>query len=537
MYDLVISNAQIIDGSGRPAFHGALGIVGTRIVALSSADLSATATRNLDARGMAVTPGFIDAHTHDDLVVLRQATALPKIHQGITTLVIGNCGFGPAPTAPASVETLKSYSAAVLGADPEPWNWPTMGAFLQTLHTRPLGQHVRALLGHTALRVATMGFELRAASEQELRQQEALVAEAMQSGAAGLSLGLMYLPGLSAPLSELVRLARVTGQYGGVVTAHMRGEGETLLSSVTEMLRLAEEADVAVHISHLKITGSRNWGSIERALEKIAQARAHGLDITIDVYPYTAGSTTITQLLPPWILAGGLPALLERLRDPLQRQRVSQDLARGLPGWDNQAAANGWERIYLASLQQPANQPMAGLNLAEAAEQLGMSPEEAFFHLILTEEGQITIILFSMAESDVDSVVQSSFSMIGSDGLPATNGRPHPRLYGTFPRFLQRYVREQQSLTLEQAIHKVTAMPAARFQLTEQGEIAINKQADLVIFDPETICDLATYQQPQTYPQGIAAVIVAGQPVVLDGQDQGSTPGQLITSSMGTGRE
>lgn len=531
MYDLVIRDARVIDGTGRPAFSGNIGIIGKRIVAVSSTHLSDEACHIINASGMTVTPGFIDAHTHDDLVVLRKSTALPKIHQGITTLVIGNCGFGLAPVTPAYAETLKSYSAAVLGEDEQPWNWPTMGAFLQTLRATPLGQHARVLLGHTALRVATMGFEPRAATERELAEQVALTAEAMQSGAAGLSLGLMYVPGINTPTGELVHLARIVGQYGGVVTAHMRGEGDNLLTSIEEMLTLAEQAEVAVHISHLKVTGRKNWGTIQRALEYIWNARARGLDITVDVYPYTAGSTTITQLLPPWVLESGLPQMLERLRDPATRQRVSQDFANGIPGWENQVGASGWERIYIASLQQKSHQQLEGLNLAEAAEMLGMSPEEAFFHLILTEEGRVTIVLFSMDEHDVDLVVQSSFSMIGSDGLPIDSGRPHPRLYGTFPRFIQRYVRELKSLELEQAIHKVTAMPAARFGLVDQGQIAEGKLADLVVFDPDTVSDLATYSNPRVYPQGIAAVVVAGLPVVLDGQLQTHMPGQLIASN------
>ncbi len=532
MYDLVIRDARIIDGTGRPAFNGNIGIVSKRIVAVSSTPLSDEASHIINARGMAVTPGFIDAHTHDDLVVLRNSTALPEVHQGVTTLVIGNCGFGLAPMVPAYVETLKGYSAAVLGEDKQPWDWPTMGAFLQTLRAMPLGQNVRVLLGHTALRVATMGFEARAATEREIVEQEALTAEAMQSGAAGLSLGLMYIPGLATPTSELVRLARVVGQYGGVVTAHMRGEGDNLLTSIAEMLTIAEQAEVAVHISHLKVTGHKNWGTISRALEQIWEARTRGLDITVDVYPYAAGSTTITQLLPPWVLEGGLPQMLERLRDPAMRQRVSQDFAHGIPGWENQVGANGWEHIYIAGMQEGSHQHLEGLNLAEAAEALGMSPEETFFHLILAEGGRITIILFSMDERDVDMVVQSSFSMIGSDGLPVASKRPHPRLYGTFPRFIQRYVRELKSLKLEQAIHKVTAMPAARFDLTDRGKIAEGKLADLVVFDPDTVSDLATYSNPKVYPQGIAAVVVAGLPVVLDGQLQTHLPGQLIAPSV-----
>ncbi|HXR65722.1 MAG TPA: amidohydrolase family protein, partial [Ktedonobacteraceae bacterium] len=355
-----------------------------------------------------------------------------------------------------------------------------------------------------------------------------LVAEAMQVGAAGLSLGLMYVPGMYTPTAELVRLARVVGRYGGVVTAHMRGEGDQMLASLDEMLSLAQEAEVAVHISHLKVIGRRNWGSIDQALERIVNARARGLAVTVDMYPYTAGSTTMTQLLPPWLQEGGLDRMLSSLRDPALRRRVSQDFANGLPGWENQIDMLGWERIVLASVQGNANRSLEGLNMVEAAERLGLAPDEACMRLLLEEAGRITIVVFSMDERDVDQVVQSPFAMIGSDGLPLHSGRPHPRLYGTFPRYLQRYVRELKSLSLPAAIHKITALPAARFGMTERGLIAPEKIADLVIFDPELISERSTYNEPQVYPHGIAAVIVAGQPVVLHGQLQPVLPGHML---------
>lgn len=529
MYDLIIRATSIIDGTGSPAFEGDIGIVGECIVGLGTR-LEGEARSEIDARGWVVAPGFIDVHTHDDVVVVRRAVVPPKVYQGITTLVIGNCGFGMAPVVPAHGETMKMASAAVLGEDDQPWNWPTMGAFLETLRSMVLGQHVRVLLGHNTLRVAVMGFDLRAATRQELATQEALVAEAMQSGAAGMSLGLMYVPGMCAPPSELVRLARVVARYGGIVTSHMRGEGDHLLDSLDEMLTLAEQAEVAVHISHLKVTGRNNWGSISNALERIENGRARGLSITADVYPYTAGSTTITQLLPPWVLEGGIKHMLKRLRDPAIQDQIRRNFTNGIPGWENQVGALGWERVSLSSVQREEHRVLEGLNIVEAAEKLGLSPEETFFHLLLEEEGQITIIVFSMDERDVDAVVQAPFTMLGSDGLPILSGRPHPRLYGTFPRFIRRYVRELKSLKLEQAISKITAYPAERFGIVGRGRIAVGKVADLVIFDPARICDLSTYQNPRVYPDGIFAVIISGKPVVLRGQLQANLPGQLLAS-------
>jgi N-acyl-D-aspartate/D-glutamate deacylase len=530
MYDLVIRAARIIDGTGAPAFDGDVGIVGEQIVALS-AHLDGEAHQVIEAGGKVVAPGFIDAHTHDDLAVLRSAVVLPKVHQGATSLVIGNCGFGVAPIAPAHMTAMQRYAAPVLGEDDQSWDWPTMGSFLDTLRTLALGQHVRPLLGHTAVRVAVMGFAARPATEQEILAQEVLVAEAMQAGAAGLSLGLMYTPGIYTPTSELVRLARVVGRYGGVVAAHMRSEGDGLLNALDEMLALAEQAQVTVHISHLKVTGRKNWGSINKALERIVAARARGLAVTVDVYPYAAGSTTMTQLLPPWMLEGGIEQMLARLSDPAAQQRVRHDVANGLPDWENQVGALGWERIALSSVQHDTYRTFDGLNMVEAAERLGLSPEEACMHLLTASEGHITIILFSMDEQDVNLVIQASFAMIGSDGLPLRSGRPHPRLYGTFPRFIQRYVRELKLLTLEEAIWKITAFPAARFGLTRRGVLAAGMVADLVVFDAARIGDLATYREPQVYPEGILAVIVSGQPVILHGQLQPARPGRLLSQA------
>jgi N-acyl-D-aspartate/D-glutamate deacylase len=266
--------------------------------------------------------------------------------------------------------------------------------------------------------------------------------------------------------------------------------------------------------------GRKNWGTINQALDLIADARARGLDVTADMYPYTAGSTTITQLLPSWVFEGGTNRMLERLRDPAIQQRLRQDYQHNEPDW---------ERIFLSAVQQEQFKSLEGLNMLQAAEQLGKTPIDALFFLIIEEKGQISIITFTMDEHDVDLVAQSPFAMIGSDGLPILTGKPHPRLYGTFPRFIERYVRELGVLTLEEAIRRTSALPAQRFQLKDRGIITENKIADLVLFDPTTIHDKATYNEPRVYPDGIAAVIVAGQPLVVEQQLEQTFPGQLIS--------
>jgi N-acyl-D-amino-acid deacylase len=519
MYDLLIRQARVVDGTGVPAYVADVGIVGKRIVAIG-VQLSEGARSIIDANGQILAPGFVDAHTHDDLAVLRWSTVPPKIRQGITTVVIGNCGFGLAPMVPEYAGAMQEYAAAVLGKDDQSWPWRTMGAFLDTLRSTPMGQNVSALLAHGPLRVAVMGFEQRAATEQEIVTQEELVAEAMQAGAAGMSLGLVYVPGAYTPTSELVRLARVVGRYGGVIASHMRNEGDNCLEAINEMLAIAEQAQVALHLSHLKIIGQKNWGHINRALDLIVDARARGLDVTVDVYPYNAGSTTITQLLPAWALEGGTPSMLARLQDPATRRQIQRDLAQ---------KDIGWERIYISTVQQTQHKVLEGMNMLQVADLLAIPPDEALSQLVLEEKGQISIIMFSMDERDVDQVVQSPFAMIGSDGLPILSGRPHPRLYGTFPRFIERYVRELHTITLEEAIYKASTLPAQRFKLADRGLVAANKIADLVLFDSATIHDGATYHNPQVYPDGISTVIVSGQPVVLNKQLQPDLPGQVIS--------
>lgn len=525
-----------MDSTGGPTFNGDIGVVGNRIAAIG-ATLSEEGRLVIDAGGLVAAPGFVDAHTHDDLAALRRFTVLPKVSQGITSVVIGNCGFGMAPVVPERMQAVKDYAAPILGEDRQSWNWPTMSAFLQTLDDSPLGQNVAALLAHGPLRVAVMGFEQRPATKQEIAAQQALIEDAMQAGAAGMSLGLAYVPGGYTPTDELIKLAHVVGRYDGVIAAHMRSEGDDLLTSINELLTIARQGEVAMHISHLKITGRKNWGQIQSALDLINDARAQGLDVTVDVYPYSAGSTTITQLLPSWLKEGGVANMLEQLSDKQIQQRVSQDFAKGLPGWDNPVSANGWERLYISSLQLEKHKALEGMNIIQASEVLGRSPEETLFHLILEEKGQITMVMFTMDERDVDSVVQASFSMIGSDGIPILSGRPHPRLYGTFPRFIERYVRTLKSLSLEQAVYKAATFACERFKLPDRGLVAKGKIADLVIFDPATISDKATYDHPQVYPDGIKAVLVSGRPVVLEGQQQMYLPGQLIASKRATAEE
>lgn len=527
MYDLLIRDASIVDGTGNPAYRADIGVVGERIVEIR-AGLAGDAREIIDAGGRVMSPGFIDAHTHDDLALLRRGLVEAKMQQGVTTAVIGNCGFGLAPVSAAYSDAVRDYAAPVLGEDGEQWQWESTGAFFDALQARALGQHVCALVPHGVVRAAVMGFKAQVASEPEMAAQESLVREAMQAGAAGMSLGLAYVPGRYATTGELVRLGRIVGGYGGVVASHMRGEGDTCIDSIHEMLTLAEQAEVAVHISHLKLTGRKNWGQMQRVLDVIADARARGIDITVDVYPYAAGSTTITQVLPPWMMEGGIERMMERLRDGDMQRQMQQDIAKGLDGWENPLGSNGWERVYVATVGREQNKQYEGKNLVEIGEMMGMEVGDALARLMLDEEGRIAVLMFTMDERDVDQVVEAPFSMIGSDGLPVLSGRPHPRLYGTFPRFIKRYVRERKSMSLEEAVAKVTAMVARRFGLAERGVIAEGKAADLVIFDAGTISDRATFEVPQQYPEGIAAVVVAGQPVVLNGAVTANWSGKLL---------
>ena len=527
--DIKIEGGMVIDGTGTPAARADVGIVGDTITAMG--DLAREgAGRIIGAAGLAVTPGFIDIHSHSDWRLWANRRAESKIRQGVTTEVVGNCGFSPAPVSDEFREALRGFALYLPpGMD---FSWRSMGDYLRRYDEGGVAVNVVQLVGHGTLRLAAMGFARRAPSAREQATMERLAEESMAQGAAGLATGLIYAPGSYATTEEIVAVARRVAAHRGFYASHIRGEGATLLDAVGEAIRVGRDGGLPVQVSHIKAAGRPSWGRVKDALALIDAARAEGLDVTADVYPYTASSTTLRTLLPDWVLEGGIDAMLERLGDPAGRARIRSELT---GGGATLMRGLGWEDIMVAYC--PSRPEAEGRRLSDVAAASGQEPLDAFIELIVAEKGKGYMILFQLDEADLRRALVHPWVMIGSDGsaLAAHGelaaGKPHPRSYGTFPRVLARYVREQRVVTLEAAVRKMTALPAARLGLTDRGVLRVGAKADVVLLDSEGVADLATYEEPHRYARGIEGVLVNGRVVVDGGEHTGALPGRVLGRS------
>ncbi len=529
MLDLKIEGGTVIDGTGTVGWRADVGIRDDTIVAVG--DLSREpAGRQLRALGKAVTPGFIDVHSHSDWRLWGNRRAESKIRQGVTTEVVGNCGFSPAPASQEFLEDLRAFALYLpAGMD---FRWRSVGEYLRAFEGEGTALNVIHLVGHGTLRIAAMGFARRPPSARELSLMQHLLAEGMEAGAWGLSTGLIYAPGSFATTEEIVAVASAAARARGVYASHIRGEGATLLAAVSEAIRVGRENAMSVQISHIKASGRPNWGMVAHALGLVEAARAEGLDVMADVYPYTASSTTLRTLLPDWALEGGVAAMLARLHDPDARARIRQDIE-DPPGGQGIVARMGWENVMISSCAR--RKDAEGKRLSEIAAAQGIDPLDAAFALLRDEGGKAYMILFQLDEADVRRALGHPLVMIGSDGSALApygdmaDGKPHPRSYGTFPRVLGEYAREQRVLSLPQAVHKMTGLPARRFGLADRGVIRVGAKADLVVFDSGHVADQATYEDPHRYPVGIEHVLVNGRFVVRDGEHSGNLPGRVLT--------
>jgi N-acyl-D-amino-acid deacylase len=525
-YDLLIKHGTVIDGTGAPGVQADVGVSEGRISAMAP-HLEGSAVREIDVSGRVVAPGFIDVHTHSDFTLLSAPGADSKVRQGITTEVVGNCGFSPAPVRPQTLELLKEYTGFL---NPHlPWNWQSLGEFYQRVSARGCAMNIAPLVGHGAVRIAVMGFDNRAPSGTELLEMQRLVGEAMEDGAFGISSGLIYTPGCYGDTAELVALSVVVRDGGGIYATHMRGEGATLESSIAEALRIGEEARIPVQISHLKASGRENWGRMERALLMIDEARARGLAVTADIYPYIAGSTTMTSLFPAWTLEGGMERFLARIADRATRQRIIDEVQGGREGWSRANGSVGWDDIVVSSCQN--QKAFEGKTVAQIAVAMGQDPAHAMMDFLVAEGGTASIIMFMMSEENVARGIAHPHVMIGSDSLALATGqggKPHPRTYGTFPRVLGKYVRQEGIITLEDGVRKMTSMAAAKLGLSDRGVLATGNAADITIFDAATVGDRATFEEPHQFPDGIDFVIVNGQIVVEHGIQHPVLPGQVL---------
>jgi N-acyl-D-amino-acid deacylase len=408
-----------------------------------------------------------------------------------------------------------------------PWNWRSFGEYLDSIARAQLAINIAPLVGHGALRAAAMGYEQRAPSAAERDTMRALMRESMEQGAFGLSTGLVYVPGTYAQTDEIVDIAKVAARYGGLYATHMRDEGERLFEAFDEAIQIGRRAEIPVQISHHKAAGRPNHGKVRETLKRLEDERAHGLEITVDQYPYTAGSTTLASVLPPWAQVGGVPKILERLRDPAMRREIKAAMGADSRHGAGMIRGCGWDEILIASVKSAPNKACEGKSLQQIAEMRGEEPLESVFNLLVDEECAVAMIMFSMSEEDVRTVMRHPATMIGTDGI-WSHGKPHPRIYGTYPRILGTYVREQRLLSLEDAVRKMTSFPAQKFGLWKKGMVREGMDADLVLFNPDTVAERSSFQEPHQYPAGLPYVILNGQVVVDQGRYTGKLAGQVV---------
>lgn len=531
-YDLLIQNGRLVDGSGNPYYRADLAVADGRIARIDRRIPDQTAREVIDAAGRVVAPGFIDAHSHDDLYLLYNPAIEAKLLQGVTTTTIGHCGISPAPASPDRPDALRD-ELSLLGFDHLPGNRDlarTVSGFLDQLQAARPSINVASLVGHGTIRLAAMGPDNRTPTPTELQRMRDLAAEALEQGAFGVSTGLIYAPGVFSRTEELIEVARAVGRAGGIYATHMRNEGARVLESMDEAIEIGRRAELPVLISHHKVAGRPHWGQSVQTLERVASARHQGLDVTLDQYPYIAASTYLAATLPPDFLDGGPEIYARRLADP----KVRSDLKARLSNpqnidWENYIQTVGFEAIVIAT--SPGHPTWIGRSVAEIAALEDRDPFDVVFDLVESEKIATGAIYFSMDEADVRRIMAAPFTMIGSDGMPPFgDARVHPRFYGTFPRVLGRYVRERDVLTLEDAIRKMTSLPAQTYGLRGKGLLRPGFDADLVVFDPDRIMDGATFDQPARSPEGIDYVLVGGQVAASGGRCTDQRNGRVLRS-------
>ena len=525
MYDLALCGGTLIDGTGKSGREADVAVIGGYIAATGAVG-EAPAVRRLDVSGLAVAPGFVDMHTHADVAVLRDPLAHNFVRQGVTTIATGQCGFSAFPVRRGSYAELQSVMPCVFV--PVECVWADTRGYLDVLQEVEPGINVVPFVGHGTLRAYGVGLENRQLCESELCELEEACHEALLQGAAGISFGLTFFPSAMADTSELIRLCKIGAEFDRLCSMHIRGADNRLLDAIQEAIEVADRSGARVEVAHLKASGRANWGQVEAALQLIEAAASRGLRIGFDVYPYTAASTHLAALLPLWVSAGGWAEMKHRLQDPAIRRTLSDQHRDLLGGRDS-------ERITIISVASQLNQWLVGKTIAEIARHRGVADIDCMVELIVEEENHVEVIVFSMCEQDMNAALVHPLGAVASDALAlasseeSATGGTHPRAFGTFPRVLGRYVREKSLLSLEEAIRKMTSLPAQRLGLADRGRIAENMAADLVVFDPATVIDRATFQQPCQYPDGIEHVIINGEIVVEHGQHTGRQPGHVIT--------
>ena len=530
LFDIVIKGGKIFDGTGNPSFQVDIGIKEGKIIKID--DIVEKGNRAIDAKGLVVSPGFIDMHNHADHAILAFSNAECYIMQGVTTSLVGNCGLSMAPINSDNLELTKTYLSPFLRKDFDyQWDWRTSKEYFEKIRKNNAAINLAPLVGQGTLRITVKGFEMTKASKEEMEKMKTILKQELEEGAFGLSTGLVYPPGSYSTTKELIELTSILKKYNALYTTHLRNESDELLESVKEAIKIGEENDISVEISHHKAIGRANWGKVKDSLKMLESARQRGVDINCDVYPYTAAMTTVSSLLPPWSLEGGVEKMLARLKNYEERLKIEKDITEGRMKGENWIKGIGWENIMVAEC--PLDKDAEGKSLKTLFKERNQfrQPFKALFDWLIKIKGEATMVFFCMDEEDVKTVISSPISTIISDSwviAPSGGGKPHPRGYGSFPRVLGKYVREEKTLTLEEAIKKMTSLPANKIGLKNRGIIKEGYWADIVIFNPDKIKDKATFEDPHQYPEGIYYVIVNGQITVDNGKITGLKPGKIL---------
>lgn len=528
MHDLVIRNAQVLDGTGAKARRGDVAVDGGRIVEVG--DVSEGGRRELDADGLHLSPGFIDMHSHSDHYLLVNPTAEGKIAQGITTEVCGNCGFSSAPLVHPDerAEVLDYLGKHGVNAD-----WTSVAGYFDTLESHGIGLNFMTLIGHGTLRASVVGYDDRPATPAEMEEMKRLVARSVDEGALGVASGLIYAPGCYGNTDEVAEVCKPVGERGGLYATHMRSEGDELIEAVEETIGIGEKSGAKVQISHHKACGPANWGKVNLSLPIIEAARARGVDVTADQYPYIATSTSLSVNVPQWAHDGGDDRLVARLQDPALIPRLKAETIEHVEG-GYADPMQGWRDVVVASVRSDANRWTEGRSVADIAERWGVPPVDALFRLLVEEQARAAMVHFTLSEEDVETVMRQPYVMVGSDATaralsgPTRVGHPHPRTFGTMPRVLAHYVREKQVIPLEEAVRKMTSLAAWRLGLSDRGVIAPGMMADLALFDAENVRDTATFEDPYHLPEGLPYVFTNGVAVVDEGRVTGNLPGKCL---------
>ncbi|MGL6154922.1 MAG: N-acyl-D-amino-acid deacylase family protein [Cetobacterium sp.] len=523
----LIKNGLIVDGNNKAPYMGSLLIAGERIEKIGNIDSMDGVDRVIDAQGMVIAPGFIDTHSHSDLKILESPYNEVKARQGITTEVLGQDGIS---MAPLPLKYLSSWRKNLAGLDGTSekinWNYETTEGYLKEMEKSGVGLNYGYLVPHGNIRMEAMGLEGVPATDDQIRKMCEITRREMEAGAYGLSTGLIYIPCAYSETKELIEMCKVVAEYDGCLVIHQRSEADTIIDSMKEVLEIGKKSGVRIHFSHFKVCGKNNWKYIEPMIELLEKAKEEGMEITFDQYPYGAGSTMLGVVLPPWAHDGGTDKLMERLENPEDRKRMIRDIEKGIPGWDNFIEFAGFDQIFVTSVKTDRNKDLIGKNLIEISEIRGKDPYNSTFDLLLEEENAVGMVDFYGLEEHIIKFLKRPEQNVCTDAL--LGGKPHPRAYGSFPRVLGRYVRENPVLTLQEAIYKMTKKAASAMRIKERGELKEGYFADITIFNKEEIIDRGDYINPTVFPAGIYYVIVNGVPVIDNGEFKEIAPGKVL---------